>query len=481
MKNNMLDQYKAEYEQMTMSDLDLQKYKNRIEQAKKENQEERDAVKVRRGKNGFKIAVATTAACAALVIAPNVSSNVAYAMGNIPLLGNLIQVVTFRDYSFEDANHKADVTVAELDVDTDKIENAAVKENVIRSSAEINSQIKALCDQWVDAFKAEKKKDGASDLQISSEVLHTTDSFFTLKIVCYQSEADGYEEHHYYTIDLNSGKRLTLKDLFWEDADYVTKISDEIKAQMRVQMAEDSNVKYFLDSDLPEEDFDKISDETEFYINENGELVISFNEMEVAPASMGCVEFVMEGEEIRNLRKPATGLFADGMITADGQKEETFANFDEVIDSLEKGSWYTELNLSTAENPVLLVTDYTYDNLDGNMAAIGADIYTYNENHEIMKYGHIQSCGTACPIATDGSYLYYAGHHYVGKVYAEENCSALITKEEASEVFDEEGNVSYYAFSLDDGFAGSVEDDSKLAKLFEEFFGAKIINFTEKK
>lgn len=480
MKNNMLDQYKTEYEQMTMSDLDLQKYKNRIEQAKKENQAEREGAKARRGKNGFKIAVAATAACAALVIAPNVSSNVAYAMGNIPLLGNLIQVVTFRDYSFEDANHKADVMVAELDVDTDKIDNPAVKENVIRSSAEINSQIKELCDKWVEVFKEEKEKDGAGDLQISSEVIHTTDSFFTLKLVCYQSGADGYEEHHYYTIDLKSGKRLTLKDLFWEDADYVSKISDEIKAQMRTQMEEDSSIRYFLDSDMPEEDFDKISDETEFYINEKGELVISFDEMQVAPASMGCVEFVMEGEEIRSMCKPVTGLFADGMITADGQKEETFADFDEVIDSLPKGSSYAKLDLSTAENPVLLVTDYTYDNLDGNMAAVGAEIYAYNENHEVIKYGNIQSCGTACPIATDGSYLYYAGHHYVGKVYVGEKCSALITKEEASEVYDEDANVSYYAFSLDDGFAGSVDDDSKLTKLFDEFFNAKIINFTEK-
>jgi len=39
--------------------------------------------------------------------------------------------------------------------------------------------------------------------------------------------------------------------------------------------------------------FKSISEEQNFYINDKGKLVIVFDEYEVAPGSMGCVEFVI--------------------------------------------------------------------------------------------------------------------------------------------------------------------------------------------
>lgn len=50
-------------------------------------------------------------------------------------------------------------------------------------------------------------------------------------------------------------------------------------------------------------DFQSITDDTSFYLNQNGEVVICFNEGDVAPMYMGCVEFVIPNEVLADVRK----------------------------------------------------------------------------------------------------------------------------------------------------------------------------------
>ena len=78
---------------------------------------------------------------------------------------------------------------------------------------------------------------------------------------------------------------------------------DKIKEQMKSQMAADENVRYWLDSDMPEWDFTSITDNTSFYLNQNNEVVVCFNEGDVAPMSMGCPEFVIPNEVLAGIRK----------------------------------------------------------------------------------------------------------------------------------------------------------------------------------
>ena len=54
---------------------------------------------------------------------------------------------------------------------------------------------------------------------------------------------------------------------------------------------------------MPELNFEKITDETQFYLNKNGEVVICFNEGDVAPMYMGCREFVIPNDVLKAIRK----------------------------------------------------------------------------------------------------------------------------------------------------------------------------------
>lgn len=300
-----LEACKRTYEQPHMSSEQLQAMKDRIEVAKMENRRE-----VKKKNGAIKAAFAAAAVVAAFVILPNTSAGVAHAMEQIPVIGKLVEVVTFRNYQYEDERNQADIEVPEIVpqsvTDTVAEESATdVQENLQKSANEINAEIQKISDQFVKEFEENLQTEGGyQDVIVKSEVVSTTQNYFTLKLICYQGTGSGAEWNYYYTIDLNTGERLQLKDLFLEGADYITPISENIKEQMKEQMAADENKIYWLDDpEVPEWNFDHITDETAFYLNENGNIVISFNEGDVAPMYMGVVTFEIPDDVVRDIRK----------------------------------------------------------------------------------------------------------------------------------------------------------------------------------
>lgn len=105
--------------------------------------------------------------------------------------------------------------------------------------------------------------------------------------------ASGTEFTKIFTIDKTTGNIVSLSGLFKDRPEILTAISDNIKEQMKAQMDADSSVTYFIGSDMPEWDFKELNGDESFYFNEKGELVITFDETEVAPAYMGTVEFTI--------------------------------------------------------------------------------------------------------------------------------------------------------------------------------------------
>lgn len=306
MKEKTMKDLQKEYEAISMSNEDLQNMKRAMDCAKME----------KKRRQRIWIAVKGAAAvAAAFVILPNTSANVAYAMGQMPVIGGLVEVITFREYHYEDEHHTADVEVqipdvAELEQEAkgQKLENeqkAEAIKTLKKTTEEIRAEINQITERIITEFEAGlKEEEGYQSMAVDSEVISTTDSYFTLKLICYQGAGSGAQWNYFYTIDLASGERMALKDLFIEGADYITPISENIKKQMREQMTTDESVKYWLDDEeVPEWNFQQITEETSFYINENNEIVIAFNEGDVAPMYMGCVEFVIDNAQLSAIRK----------------------------------------------------------------------------------------------------------------------------------------------------------------------------------
>ena len=297
------------YQKPQMTKGQVEEMKRRIEQAKMENRREnKKAI-------WTKFVSVAAAVAAAFVILPNTSANIAYAMEQIPVLGKLVEVVTFRDYEYTSDRHMADIEVPQLTTEVIKDEVVTVpeaqttqdevQEALQKTTEEINAEIQQITDKIITEFeKNTLSQEGYQDVVVKSEVIATTQDYFTLKLICYQGAGSGYQWNYFYTIDLTTGERLQLKELFAEGVDYITPISENIKAQMREQMAADENKRYWLDDkDIPEWNFKQITDETSFYVNEAGNVVMSFNEGDVAPMYMGVVEFEIPAEVLADIKK----------------------------------------------------------------------------------------------------------------------------------------------------------------------------------
>ncbi|MGN0402462.1 MAG: RsiV family protein [Acetatifactor sp.] len=288
---------KEEYQKPQMSREQFEKLRKTMEEANMADRKER------RMRRMIKFTATAAALMGAFVLLPNTSASIAHAMGQIPIVGQLVEVVTFRDYQYESDRHNADIDVPEIKVDS-QIDDSRVQENLERTTEEINAEIQKITDELVEQFEAHVKDEaGYQDILVKSEVLATTQDYFTLKLLCYQGAGSGYEWNYYYTIDLNTGERLQLKDIFIDGADYITPISENIKEQMQEQMDADDMVYYWLNDEIEGLNFKAITEDTSFYLNENNNVVIGFNEGDVAPMCMGAVEFEIPSEVLSSIRK----------------------------------------------------------------------------------------------------------------------------------------------------------------------------------
>lgn len=280
--------WKKEYEEIKVPENMKERMEASIERAKMEKR------KVKKIKL-WKTCASAAAVLAIVLVLPNTSQTAAAAMQQIPLLGNLFKITTVREYQVDEERNMANVKVPQVEVqdategNTDADRAAQAKESADAINFDIEEETNKLIDEFKESMKNEE---GYQDIYIDSKVLTDNDRLFSLELILYQGAGSGYEQHKHYTVDKRTGKELTLKDLCGDD--YVDAISEEVKKQMREQMAADETVKYWLDDpDVPEWNFDKITEDQDFYVNAEGHVVICFNEYDVAPGSMGCVEFIM--------------------------------------------------------------------------------------------------------------------------------------------------------------------------------------------
>lgn len=237
-----------------------------------------------------------------IVLLPNTNASIAMAMGNIPVVGQIFKVITFRNYQYEDENNYANVEVPQII----GVSEADKKEGNTEGAKAVNKSVKEYTDMLVKKFNEEMDAsgEGHTSLEVTYDIVTDTDEWFTLKISALEVQASGYQQYKIYHINKKTGEVSVLKDLFKEDSDYVNVITEEIKRQMREQMAADEGIIYFLGSeDMPEYDFKEIAVDQNFYFNDKGEIIIVFDEYEVAPGYVGCPEFKISKEILTDVLK----------------------------------------------------------------------------------------------------------------------------------------------------------------------------------
>jgi len=244
------------------------------------------------------IAAASIVVSAALLtIGVNSSPAFASALSKVPIVGGIVKVLTFREYSVDEERFKADIKVPQIEgLENKELENS-LNEKYIAENKKLYEEFMAEMDKI--------REDEGGNLGVDSGYIVKTDTDRILSIGRYvvSVAASASTIFKYDTIDKKEGILITLPSLFKDDS-YIDIISENIKSQMTERMEADEDLIYWVKTDGAEEDigaFDKISANQNFYISEEGKLVISFDEYEVAPGYMGVQEFVIPTEVIADI------------------------------------------------------------------------------------------------------------------------------------------------------------------------------------
>ncbi len=242
-----------------------------------------------------RIGGSAAAAMLALCIAVNASPDAAALLADIPVLGQVVRIFSFREY--QDSQNGI-----ELKLSSPHISGLG--------DSEAEERINTLFDEYADKIIAQYeadvaavagKEEGHISISSSYSVPVDSDRQLTVAIDTTIIMASSQQCTTYYNIDKQTGELVPLSGLFKDGADYVTVISDEIKRQMRAQMDADDDVYYWLDSDVEDWNFTSIAQDQQYYVNENGELVISFDKYDIAPGYMGSVSFTIPKDVLSDI------------------------------------------------------------------------------------------------------------------------------------------------------------------------------------
>ena len=234
----------------------------------------------------------------ALFVLPNLNPTFSHAMQEIPVLGKIIRV--FSIYKEEDTsgNHYIDVNIPQVE---DSERNSQALDYV---NADVETLTKKVMDEYYSV--AADLPDAHTGLVIDYDVLTNTSQWFTLRLMVYRDAGSSSVKYYFYHIDKQNGTLSQLSDLFRQDFDYQTAISEEILTQMSRRHQENPNMVYWNGESNFSDPFRKIAENQNFYFNTNGDLVIVFEKYEVAPGYMGCPEFIIPLEVYeKGLKSPS--------------------------------------------------------------------------------------------------------------------------------------------------------------------------------
>ena len=228
----------------------------------------------------FKFASAMTVLV--LLILPNISNDISYAMQGIPVVGNIVKAITIRRYFEKEGKSELDIEIPVIE-DEDK------------TSQIVNDDVNELTQRIIDMYNEEKDPENHLSVKLESEVLENSEDWFTLKLELSEVRAGSNIRYKIYHVDKKKDKIITLAELFVSD-DFKESINNEIKKQMLSRMTEDESVVYWVNNKIEDWNFKTIEENQEFYFSEDGNIVIVFDKYEVAPGAMGAPEFEIDKE-----------------------------------------------------------------------------------------------------------------------------------------------------------------------------------------
>lgn len=226
------------------------------------------------------VSLSTVATFIVLFILPTISPQIAEAMDKIPIIRYFINI----DSTEKRISKNIEVNQPTIDIkEKDEATNKVIKD----FNVEIDTYIKGL----IKDFKAQHSDIDHANLSVDYSVIKDTNNMFSVKIEGCETAASGYMFSKIYHINKVTGKIISLKDIFKSGVNYTKIVNKEINSEIKKENKENT---YF---------FEGIKDDQNFYFDNKFNLVICFDEYEIASGSEGELEFTINRNKIEKYLK----------------------------------------------------------------------------------------------------------------------------------------------------------------------------------
>ena len=242
-----------------------------------------------------KSVIAAAVAGVVFVGSINLSSEISYALSEVPVLGSIVRVLTFKTFELKDNNFDAQLKTPAIEGLDSKLE-AMLNEKYLDENQKLYDDFMKEIDELKKADMEEAHMGIASGYEVKTD----TDKLLVIGRYVVNTAGSSSTTIKYDTIDKQNKILITLPSLFKDEA-YIDIISENIKAQMKEQMKDENNVYWLEDEMMGDENFSNIDKNQSFYITKDNQLVIAFDKYEVAPGYMGNPEFIIPSELLKDV------------------------------------------------------------------------------------------------------------------------------------------------------------------------------------
>lgn len=171
---------------------------------------------------------------------------------------------------------------------------------------ELNLQIAEYIDRIRQKFYwyVRRKYEGYVGADTNYKILRNDEDLFMIRLDSAINVGGSVNYSRCFLLDKRVNKILEIGDLFVSRCDYIGMISEEIIRQMKERVAQGKRYYYVEGSIYSEKDwFRRIKTDQNFYLNQKNEIVVVFDEYEVASGAAGCPEFVIPSKVVENILK----------------------------------------------------------------------------------------------------------------------------------------------------------------------------------
>lgn len=301
---NKLEQAKKQYNEVEIPQELNNLVHGTIQEYEKNQQNNLFRITKKTGKY-FLITAASIVACFTLML--NTSEAFAKEMEELPVIGKIAKILTVRTYEEQENGIKIEAKIPGIELSSDSV----VEEKVEAKVLDVNQVIQEVSDRYTQEARQraeeykkafletggteEEWKEHDIQIKVDYEILYQDDTTVSFLFMGSENWTSAYAVREYYNIDLKTGEDITLRSQLGDE--YEEWVNQEIMTQMEEQMKQDSSAMYWVSNpswqgEKSEIDgFNSVTDQTKFYVNQAGNVVVVFDKYEVGPGSMGSPEF----------------------------------------------------------------------------------------------------------------------------------------------------------------------------------------------